>query len=111
MTDADKLAKTKRLAGIAQDNTAHDEDLPVYLAMAADKVLARAFPYDSSQTAVPARYETLQCRIAAYLWDKRGADGETGHTEPGVTRTYEDGDVPASILADIVPMCGVVRGA
>ncbi len=108
MSDAEKLEFVKSLTPVKAEDKAK---LGAYLAMAADKVLARAYPYDSSQTTVPARYETLQCRIAAYLWDKRGADGETGHTEPGVTRAYEDGDVPASMLRDIVPMCGVVRGA
>lgn len=103
MTDMDKLVTLKVLSAIADTDTTQDTALTVYLNMAANKVIARAYPFDSTVTTVPDRYGFLQCRIAAYLWDKRGADGETSHTEPGVTRTYENGDVPESMLSEIVP--------
>jgi hypothetical protein len=81
--------------------------LDVYLDVAANKIITRAFPYDDTVTAVPARYELLQCEIAAYLYNKRGAEGETRHAENGTDRSYENADVPASLMNQIVPAVGV----
>ena len=50
----------------------------------------------------------LQVEIAAYLMNKRGAEGETYHGENGVNRTYENASVPASMLAGVTPFCGGV---
>ena len=52
-----------------------------------------------------------QVEIAVYLMNKRGAEGESAHSENGVSRTYENGDVPASMLRGIVPMVGVFEAA
>ena len=57
--------------------------------------------------AVPTKYEYRQCEIAAFLLNKRGAEGQTAHNENGVGRSYEGGNIPASMLADIAPYCGV----
>lgn len=57
--------------------------------------------------AVPTKHEYRQCEIAAFLLNKRGAEGQTVHNENGVNRQYEGGNIPASMLADIVPFCGV----
>lgn len=81
--------------------------LNAYLLIAAKKIIARAYPYDTSKTEVPERYELLQAEIAAYLINKRGAEGQTAHTENGITRMYENADVPASMMKQIVPMTGV----
>jgi hypothetical protein len=42
------------------------------------------------------------------MLNKRGAEGEITHTENGVSRQYEDGDIPPSLLRRIVPMAGVL---
>lgn len=84
--------------------------LSAYLAIAGDKVCRKAYPYDPSVTEVPERYKHAQVEIAAYLLNKRGAEGQTAHGENGVNATYEDGDVPPSLLRDIVPFAGVIGG-
>ena len=61
-------------------------------------VLSRAYPYSEEDT-VPAKYDTVHVEIAAYMLNKRGAEGETAHSENGVSRSYEDGDIP-------LPCCG-----
>lgn len=104
MTDADKLIMLKVF--VDEDGSEHDAALTVYLATAKSKILERAFPYDPTQTEVPPRYDVLQCEIAAYLWNKRGAEGQTAHTENGISRQYEKGDVPESLMGVIVPYCG-----
>lgn len=61
-------------------------------------------------TAVPPRYDFNQVEIAAYLVNKRGAEGETAHSENGISRSYEDGDVPPTLLREIVPFASVIKG-
>ena len=86
-----------------------DEDtLSVYLKLAGGKILSRAYPYGTSETEVPLQYATLQLEIAAFMLNKRGAEGQVGHGENGVQRQYEDGDVPPSMLRSITPHCKVI---
>lgn len=74
-----------------------------------NKVLRKLYPFDDTIKEVPERYHMTQVEIAAYLLNKRGAEGETAHSENGISRSYEDGDVPSSLLRDIVPYAGVVK--
>lgn len=103
MTDEEKLSTLKVMVG--SDDT--DEVLSAYLNIAGQKIINRAYPYKDDVTEVPARYETLQIEIAAYLLNKRGAEGQTAHTENGITRSYENADVPASMLKPVTPHVGV----
>ena len=77
------------------------------LSISAQKILDRAYPYDTTVTEVPARYETKQVEIAVYLYNKRGAEGQTSHNENGINRTYESADVPESLMRGITPHVGV----
>ena len=109
MTDIDKLALCRVIVG--QPDTAEgwsDEILRAYLTIAGRKIINRAYPYDDTITEVPTRYGYLQCEIAAYLLNKRGAEGEVSHSENGISRTYENADVPDSMLRDVIVHCGVV---
>lgn len=85
-----------------------DDILLTYLAIAGRKIIDRAYPYDETIEDVPRRYELLQCEIAMYLLNKRGAEGETSHSENGISRSYENADVPESMLSVITPFCGVI---
>lgn len=106
MTESEKLATLKVLLNIADETT--DDMLTVYLSVAASKVLLRAYPYDKTQTDVPEQYALAQCQIAAYLYNKQGAEGESYHSENGINRSYENADVPKSLLSSIVPCAGVI---
>ena len=96
MTHEEKLTMLKVMVGSSDT----DEVLSVYLG---------AYPYASDITEVPAKYEKLQCEIAAYLLNKRGAEGQTAHSENGISRSYESADVPASMLQEIIPYVGVLE--
>ena len=85
-----------------------DEVLSTYLNFAGSKILAKAYPYQNDVTEIPDQYSYLQVEIAAYMLNKRGAEGQTSHTENGVSRSYENGDVPSSMLKSVVPYCGVI---
>ncbi len=105
MTDTEKLTYLRAMVGGSDT----DEVLSTYLVVAGKKIIARAYPYDDTVTEVPDKYDTLQCEIAAYLLNKRGAEGQTQHSENGITRSYENADVPASMLKVVTPHCGVIK--
>lgn len=102
MTDAEKLTMLKAMVG----TTDTDEVLSAYLTLAGRKIIAKAYPYKDDVTEVPGKYDFLQVEIAAYMLNKRGAEGQTSHTENGITRQYENADVPASMLKTITPHVG-----
>lgn len=106
MDNEEKLATLKELLDI--DNVFKDGLLSVYLLLAGEKILQRAYPFDSSKTEVPDRYALLQCQIAEFMYNKRGAEGQTYHSESGINRTYESADIPKSLLRGIVPFVEVL---
>ena len=105
MTEVDKLQMVKAMTGEADEAT-----LSTYLSIAGNKVCRKAYPFDPSVTTVPDRYAHIQVEIAVYLLNKRGAEGQTAHSENGISRSYEDGDVPPTLLRDIVPFAAVMGG-
>lgn len=102
MTDEEKLTMLKSMT----EETDNDV-LSTYLTLAKGVVLSRAYPY-TEEYKVPAKYDTVHVEIAAYMLNKRGAEGETAHSENGVSRSYEDGDIPPTLLRRILPMAGVI---
>ena len=105
MSQTEKLTLLKAMVGSADS----EEVLLAYLKIAGGKIMNRAYPYGTEETEVPARYEFLQCEIAAYLLNKRGAEGQTAHSENGISRSYESADVPESLLGAVTPTIGVIR--
>lgn len=105
MTTEEKLVALRAMVG----GSDADEVLSTYLLIAGNKIITRAYPYSDDVTEVPTKYETLQLEIAAYLLNKRGAEGQTSHTENGITRQYENADVPASMLKAVTPYCGLIK--
>ena len=104
MTEVEKLSLLRVMVG--QPNTDEnwtDDVLISYLKIAGEKIINRAYPYDDTVTEVPRRYGVLQCEIAQYLLNKRGAEGETAHAENGINRTYESADVPESLMREVIP--------
>lgn len=83
------------------------------LESAKESILARRYPYsdypvdETGVTVLETRYSGLQLKIAVYLYNKRGAEGQTAHNENGINRTYESADVPESMLREITPLVGL----
>lgn len=102
MTDEVMKARLSALTGETDDNI-----LLTFLDIAAEKVLAKCYPYRHDEGSVPARYHNTQLEIAVYLLNKRGAEGETAHNENGVNRSYESASVPDSMLKGIVPFVSI----
>lgn len=83
----DKINKVRIYVG--SDAQASDAMIAAYLDDAADAILLRRYPFGVPDGAVlPREYERLQCRLAARYILRRGAEGEDGHNEDGVNRSY-----------------------
>ena len=109
MTEVEKLTLLRAMVGTPNtDENWSDDVLISYLTIAGRKIINRAYPYNDEVTEVPRRYGYLQCEIAAYLLNKRGAEGQTAHSENGVNRSYESADVPESMLSEVTPHVGVL---
>lgn len=110
MTDTEKIEKLRVLIG---DSRAKEDPLAlsVYLDMAGAKILERLYPYKENWDGleVPDKYAMLQLKIAAYMLNKRGAEGQIQHIENGVHRNYGDADVPESMLASVAPFVGIPK--
>lgn len=98
----------KALLSIADDEADSVALLEIYLQNAEQKVLNRLYPFGSDNKSVPQKYEYKVLEIAQYLFLRRGSEGETGHSENGVNRSYENADIPKSMLAEITPMVEAV---
>ena len=103
MTNAEKRAA---LAVTLAPDTDTDEVLDNVLADAEALVLNRMYPYGYPDgTIVPTRYERIQIQLAAELYSKRGAEGQTAHGENGITRSWPE---KSALLSRILPHVGSV---
>ena len=108
MTTEERLTMVRVMCDNPDSDSWSDDVLLTYLAIAGNKIIERAYPYDDAVIEVPRRYEILQCEIAVYLLNKRGAEGETSHSENGISRSYENADIPESLMSVITPHIGVI---
>lgn len=100
----DLLAKLKKYLDIK--DMSEDGLLLFLLEQAQQRILDKLYPFDDTKTEVPERYKPKQIDIALFLYNKRGAEGEISHTENGITRTYENADIPDSLMRGITPFVG-----
>lgn len=89
----------------------NDEVLAAYLDSARELILNIVYPTERNRASmdVPSMYEMKQIEIAAYLVNKRGAEGEIQHIENGTHSNYGSSDVPEAMIRHITPFCGVVK--
>ena len=102
------LERLKKVLGDVPDD---DATLLTYLDLAKEAILTWKYPdiEDVTDMELPAMYEGKQVRIAAWMLNKRGAEGEVQHIENGIHRNYKYADVPTELLRDIAPMCSIPR--
>ena len=106
MTDAEKILKVQTL--VESDAEATDDVVSVYLNLACSTMLERLYPYDTTkdETDIPARYDAIQCDLAARYFLRRGGQGEINHEENGVNRQYASVD-DEDILRKLTPFAKV----
>lgn len=85
-----------------------DAELEDILESAKAVILSRRFPFSDPPEELERRYNDLQIRIAVEMFNKRGAEGETSHSENGVSRSYSSAGVSEELLREITPKAGVV---
>jgi hypothetical protein len=98
----------KREALLAQLAPDTDEErvLDAVLASAAGLILNKMYPFGyEPHLEVPTRYEQIQVMLAAELYSKRGAEGQTSHSENGISRSWPEKN---RLLAQIMPRVGSV---
>ena len=86
----------------------NDVELEEILESAKAVILSRRFPFGDPPVEIEERYKDLQIRIAGEMFNKRGAEGETAHSENGVSRSYSSANVSEELLREITPKAGVV---
>ena len=100
----DLLTKMKMIIGDSYGPL--DEDLlSVYLDAAAEAILNRRYPYGVPEGAVVEhQYEGVQLEAAVYLFNKRGAENESLHSENGISRSYGgETALPREIINRVTP--------
>jgi len=103
MTDTEKR---EALALDIAPDTESEATLDRLLSRAASLILNRMYPfgYDDTKT-VPLRYEEIQIQLAVELYTQRGAEGQTSHSENGISRSWPE---VSALLKKVVPNCGSV---
>lgn len=97
------------VTAISKTTGENDTDIVLaYFLQAKSIVLNRAYPFDETKTDIPDRYIGNVIEIASYLLNKRGAEGETAHSENGISRTYGAASIPDDMLNRIIPVVGVM---
>jgi hypothetical protein len=85
-----------------------DVELEDILESAKAVILSRRFPFGEQPADIEDRYKDLQIRIAVEMYNKQGAEGETSHSENGISRSYSSASVSEELLREITPKAGVV---
>ena len=103
MNDTEKRAV---LASLIFPDVESDEVLDSMLVLSRGLVLNRMYPFGYPEgTTVPARYEQIEIQLAVEIYNQRGAEGQTAHSENGITRSWPE---QSNLLRKIVPHCGSV---
>lgn len=92
-----QLEKLKLLLN-EQENNEIDGILELYLEDAKNIICELRFTYE-----VEPQYLSTQLKIAMELYSKSGAEGQTSHSENGISRSYETADISPSLLSNITP--------
>lgn len=104
MTEDEKVQLVEQLITDVAVTTAMIES---YLALAADRILNRVWPFGGAPAEWPTQYDMVQVQLTVRMIARRGGEGEISHSENGVSRTYKSVD-DEDILGQLTPYVGVV---
>ena len=109
MTDADKLAKLKKILGIT--GTSEDDLLNAYLDMSKQEILNWMYSLcggvPTTVTAVPSKYEITQIYAVVAGYNLMGAENQKAHNENGINRTFHYSDMVEYIRNNVVAYIGL----
>lgn len=105
MTDEAKITLVK-----AMSDETDEEVISAFLTLAGDAIYNYCDPFATAdKETVLTKYGSVQAKAAAYYLNKKGWDFQTSHSENGVNRNFETGDLPNSILRELTPIAGAVK--
>lgn len=90
-----QLEKLRLLLNEQQEN---DDLLQLYLDDAKNIICELRYTDE-----VEPQYLSTQLKIAMELYSKVGAEGQTSHSENGISRSYETADISPSLISNITP--------
>lgn len=86
----------------------NEEIISLLVDLACQNVVNRRYPFgyteEQKQAAVD-QYSNVVFRAVVYAYNMQGAEGQSSHSENGISRTFIDED---KLYTEIVPMCGVL---
>ena len=85
-----------------------EADAESLLETAAAAITARRYPFEDFPEELESRYLDLQLRIAVDLWAKAGAEGETSHSENGISRSWSNAWISEELLSEVTPKARVL---
>lgn len=101
----EKIRYMKALGG-SEVKEEDDDTLETYLLLAEKKLIEHIYPHDKDVVTLDSRYEMKQIELANILYLKRGAEGESSHSENGVARKYL---TEQEFLQSIPRECGIPK--
>lgn len=91
----EQLDRLKLKLGISSEDTSEDNLLNLYLDDAKDTILELAHLKE-----LPESLLSTQTELAIIYYNKEGIEGQTSHSEGGISRSFEEG-IPESIMKKI----------
>lgn len=79
------------------------------LESAKNLILLKRYPFSKEMPIeLESKYIELQLQIAVRMYNKIGAEGETAHSESGVSRSYGNSAEYEDLLARVIPKGAVL---
>ena len=104
MSEAEKVALCQDMIN---DVNVTEAQITTYLAICASRILERIYPFGGAPDTLPDQYAYTQCELAVRMIARRGGEGETSHSENGISRAYGSVD-DEDILRRLTPYAGVI---
>lgn len=98
----DNLARLKLRTGEPDEAILED-----CLESAKAAIFAVRYPFGDFPDELEARYLDLQFRCALDLYNKIGAEGQKGHQENSINRTWESAWISESLLREVTPLAKI----
>lgn len=107
MTDAEKLKTVKTLLGDGENAIPSDETLKTYIEIAGKEILNWKYHLiggvPDSAVSVPSLEEVKQVYAVVAGYTHAGAEGQSSHSENGISRVFKYGDMLQYIHENVLP--------
>ena len=106
MTNDEKI---ELIMPLLDDDSISGEKIEAYLTLAEKALLSHRYAHSSNKpTAVPEEYEYVQIQAVINGLGISGAEGQTAHSENGISRTFKYSDMIDYIHRNVPAFVGVI---